>query len=146
MATYESYKPGDHEFSNVSFPVIVKFVDYDHTDLDASDDLYIPVDAGTVIIGVAHEVTEAFAGGSPSCTVGDVSQAAGWLASADISEASLGDFAFSLAKANAYSAGKKYNTAGVIIVAHAASLTAGKGRVYIFHLDTNENWRTEGHL
>jgi hypothetical protein len=144
MATYESFREGDHEFTFISHPVIVQAIDYAYTDLDASDDLYIPVIAGTLMIGVAHEVVTAFSGGTPSCTVGDGDSSTGWLISTDITETSQGNFAFSLAKANTYSPGKLYSAGGYIIVTHAASLAAGAGRVYLFFIDMNENWRTAG--
>ena len=110
-----------------------KVVDYDWEDLDAAaHTLYVPIDAGTVVLFVTHEVITAFAGGTPSLTIGDSGNAANWLGTNDIAETQIGDFANSLLGAETNAKGKKYLTPDFIILTHATGLTAGAGRVSIY--------------
>jgi len=132
---------GENEFTNVRLVREIQVVEYDHADLDVSAyTLKIPVQAGTIVLGVGHEVVEAFAGGTPDVLVGDGDDPDGYIKTGDIVFGTVGDFKWSAADA-AFVLGKKYSTAGYILVTATASLTAGKGRVFIESINTTGNWR-----
>lgn len=141
MGNYQSYPAGDHEFSNLVFNLLVQKVEYAFSDLGAGDALTIVIPAGRIVLGVAHEVVTAFSGGTPALNVGDGSDVDFWIAPADVTLGSAGDFYSSIGGANAASGGVKYNATGRIVVDHATGLTQGAGVVYVFYLDPNENWR-----
>lgn len=143
MATYETYPVRDHEFDEVSFPVKVRTYDYAYTDL-VSNAYAIPIPAGTVILGVGHEVRTAFTGGTPAINIGDGSSTTYWIAAASITPGSQGNFYNSIGNTASGGGGRKYNSAGSVVVTHATDLAAGAGRVYVFMLDLNTNWRTTG--
>lgn len=143
MATYESRKVGDHEFSFPSFPIQVQKVEYEWDDFDASDELKIPVEAGLAVLGVAHEVVTGFSGGTPTIDIGDGSTTDFWLGNADITETTAGDFQNSLAGAVG---GAKFNAAGNVVLTSSTELAAGAGAVYIFSIDARTNWRTAGNI
>lgn len=114
-----------------SAPYARKFA-YTFEDLDASDKLYIPVDAGETILYVTHRVTTAFAGGTPSMTVGDSSSATKYLASTDVAETSLNDMASSLLAGSPVKP-KFYADADYLVIAHATGLTAGAGELVVYY-------------
>lgn len=143
MANYESRRVGDHEFSFVSFPMQVQIVEYAFSDFDASYELKIPVESGLAVLGVAHEVTTAFSGGTPSIDVGDGSTTDFWLGTADITETVTGNFSNSL---SAGVGGAKFNSAGNVVLTSSTELAAGAGAVYIFSIDQRTNWRTAGNI
>jgi len=98
----------------------------------------IDVPAGTYIppYGVRVLIKTAFAGGTPSSTVGDGAAADGWLASSDITETSAGAYA---SAAGAYAvAGKYYAEADTIDIVVAAGMTAGLAYVIVDMLDVSE--------
>lgn len=98
----------------------------------------IEVPAGTYIppYGVTVLITTAFAGGTPSCTVGDGDDVDGWLTSADITETTAGAYA---SAAGAYAiAGKYYAAADTIDIVVATGMTSGNGRVIVQMLDVSE--------
>jgi hypothetical protein len=105
---------------------------YAWDDLDAADDYYIPIDAGTTVLFVTHRVTTAFNGGTPSCTVGDSNAVDTFLASADITETSLNNMASSLT-ATMPVGPKYYASADYIRICHAASLSAGAGELVVYY-------------
>ena len=146
MPKYESYKVGDTEFSFNSFPVIVAKHAYTFADLDASDDLKIPVESGHIVLGVAHEVVLAFTGGTPALDIGDGTDVDFWAVNTDLDLSTIGNFYNSMGSANAGGAGAKFNSGGIVQLSHAASLAAGSGVVYIIMLDLNTNWRTSGNI
>jgi len=80
--------------------------------------------------GVSFIVQEAFAGGTPSMTIGDGSAADGWLTSANITEAATGTYN---SVAGAYSVtGKEYAAADTVdIVVADTTLTDGTGYVCV---------------
>lgn len=132
-------KEGDNEFS---IPVIIpetRVYHYDHADLDASFKFHIPVEPDTMIVSVVYEVTEAFAGGTPSLNIGDGTDADAFCAAVDSTV--LGGVTNSLAGAAANAGGKKYSALGEICLTHATGLTAGKANVYVTALSLKGNWR-----
>lgn len=141
MAKYESSKVGDTEFSHVSFPLIVEKFPYAFDDLDASFTLTIPVEPGNIILGVGHEVTTQFAGGTPTVKVGDGSTADYYLTTTACAATTL-NVAHSLGSGVSVSTGS--TTPKKVVVTGSTQLSAGEGVVYIFRFDTNTNWRTSG--
>ena len=148
MATYESRKPGPNEFSDVGFPIQVQVVEYDHSDLDAAKKFYVPIEAGIAVIGVAHQITEAFAGGTPQLEIGDSSDADEYIGDASIVEANVNDFVCSMALGTDAAKGKYYPSTDYIVVLQnlANHLTAGAGKIFVFYVDTRTNWRTKNDL
>lgn len=146
MATYESYKTGDHEFSNVSFPIVTFYKLIDHADLNASFQYDIPIEAGKIVLGVSGLVTETFTGGTPVIDIGDGSDADGFIDSTQTDLAVTADaFACSIGfSTNAYAKGRYYAAAGVVRLTCATGLTAGKIKLFVHMLDTSTNWRTTG--
>ncbi len=114
-----------------SLPYAKKFA-YTYSDLDASHKLYIPIDAGTTVLYLTHRVTTAFAGGTPSATVGDSSSATAYLVSADITEVSAGNFVSS-AFATTPVAPKYYANANYLVITHASGLTDGAGELVVYY-------------
>lgn len=101
--------------------------------------LSIDVPAKTVVpaYGVSFLVTEAFAGGTPSFTVGDGDDVDGWMTSANITEATIGVYN-STAAAYAVS-GKYYASADTIdVVVDDTTLTNGTGYVIVQMLDLSD--------
>lgn len=101
--------------------------------------LAIDVPAKTLVpaYGVHFLVTEAFAGGTPSFTVGDGDDVDGWMTSANITEATIGAYN-SVAAAYAIT-GKYYATADTIdVVVDDTTLTNGTGYVIVQMLDLSE--------
>ena len=129
------------EFEQMRIAPEIKVVEYEFDDLDAGNDLRIPIEAGDIVLGVAHEVVVAFVGGAPAVSVGDSLAAEGYLAAVDLTPGTIGDYAMSLGSANAYGMGKAYIAGDQIIVAHAAGLTAGEGRVHILMYSRAGTWR-----
>lgn len=146
MANYESRRVGDHEFSFPHFPMRVQKVEYTYADLDASDDLKIPVEAGQVVLAVAHEVVTAFSGGTPALDIGDGTDVDFWIVNTELDLSTEGDFFISFASAQPGSSGAKFNAAGNVQLSHAASLSAGAGIVYLLIIDPRTNWRTAGEI
>lgn len=146
MATYESRKPGPNEFSFVGYPIQVSKTHYAHSDLDASFNFFVPIEAGIAVIGVAHRVTEAFAGGTPLLNIGDSAATDSWLNQTNLTEGSANNFVVSLGTTSANAAGKFYAAANYIKVTGSTELTAGEGDIYIFYVDARTNWRTENDL
>ena len=146
MANYEARKVGDHEFSFPQFPIRVQKVEYAFSDLDASDDLKIPVEAGQVVLAVAHEVVTAFSGGTPALDIGDGTDVDFWIINTELDLSTVGDFQISFSSAQPGSAGAKFNAAGNVQLSHAASLTAGEGIVYLLIIDPRTNWRNAGEI
>lgn len=105
---------------------------YTWEDLDASNKLYIPIDAGTTILFLTHRVTTAFSGGTPSLTIGDSNSATTFLISADMTETSLNDVASSLTATTPVEP-KYYASADYILLTHAADLAAGAGEVVVYY-------------
>jgi len=137
MATYESYKVGDHEFSVPSFGMKVLKYDYGFADLD----LTIPIDAGVIVLGVGHEVVTAFDGGTEAINIGDGSTTDLWMASAVVAPTSAGSFSHSFPLKDGIKTGA---SAEKVVLTASTELTAGAGSVYLFIVDTRENWRTSG--
>ncbi len=124
-----------HEFARQVVIPEIEVISYKYSDLDATaHTLTIPIDPDTVVVKVGHEVVKAFSGGTPSIDIGDGTTAAYFLGSASITEGAAGNLAFGTAS-------KKYATGGVIVVTHAAGLTAGEGKVFIEKFSTKGNWR-----
>lgn len=145
MANYESKRVGDHEFSFPSFPMQVQIVEYTYADL-VSDVLKIPVEAGQIVLAVAHEVTTAFSGGTPALDIGDGTDVDFWIVNTEMDMTSLGNFFTSWASAQPGAAGAPFTAAGNVVLTHAASLAAGAGRVILFIVDPRTNWRTAGEI
>jgi len=74
-------------------------------------------------------VTTAFAGGTPSIDVGDGTTADAYIATADITETSLGDVSRSLTAAQPKADGEYLTAERRVTVTLSASLTAGAGTV-----------------
>jgi hypothetical protein len=150
MAKYETFRMGDSEFDYLAFPIITRYVDYDHTDLgDTSTTFLIPIQAGTVLLGVIHQVTEGFTNAVEPAedsllNIGDGTDADAYLDETDLTPKTLGNLVNSLAKANAKSSGAVHLTDGVIKLTFTQAQTGGAGRVHLLELDTNTNWRTAG--
>lgn len=136
MATYESYKVGDHEFSNPSFPIQVLKVDYAYDDLDLS----IPVDAGVMILAVANVVSTAFAGGTPAVSCGITGSTELFLTATELACGTPG-----MVNSFGLSTGKWTGAStSAVVLTGSTELTAGEGSVYLFLIDPRENWRTDG--
>jgi hypothetical protein len=145
MANYESRKVGDHEFSFPTFPLRVQVVEYAWDDL-SSDVLKIPVEAGDLVLAVAHQVTTPFAGGTPALDIGDGTDADFWIVNTEMDMTADDNFFNSLGSAQPGSAGFPFTAAGNVVLTHAASLTAGAGTVFLLIVDTRTNWRTAGEI
>lgn len=92
----------------------------------------IPVTPGQIVIGVRVQVLTAF-DGSATCGVGDAASASGYVATANITPATVGSFYSSVGGANPYSPGKCYVTGGVLIVAIGGTPTVGKLAVSVIY-------------
>lgn len=145
MANPVSHGVRSSDLELLARPVDVLVYDYDYADLDASNDLYIPLDAETIVEKVGHIVTTAFAGGTPALILGDGSDDNGYLETAVADPTTLGDFVTSKHGAYAYSGdGVYYSAPGFIRVGHAASLTVGAGQVILWLVRLNQlSWRQE---
>lgn len=146
MATYESRKPGPNEFSFVGYPIQVAKYKYSVSDLDASSNFYAPIEAGVAVVGVAHRVTTAFAGGTEFVGLGDSSGTVAFLSTSEITATSTNDFVTTFNKTNAAAGGKYYSSANYVKVTASTELTSGAGEIFIFFVDAKTNWRTENDL
>jgi hypothetical protein len=126
------FKVAHQESDGLAYTCYARKFAYAWDDLDAADDYYIPIDAGTTILSVTHRVTTAFNGGTPSLTVGDSAAVDTWLASTDVTETSLNDLASS-ATASSIAKPKYYATANYLRICHAASLSAGAGELVVYY-------------
>jgi hypothetical protein len=143
MAKYEAYREtGDSEFDFVSFPLICFKVDYAFDDLNASFEYVIPIEANHMVLGVAHEVTTVFSGGTPALDIGDGTDADYWIVDTEMDMTSSGNFFTSFGSAQPGQAGAKFNTSGKVVLTHVTGLTQGEGTAYVFMLNFSGNWRT----
>lgn len=143
MATYESRRVGANEFSFVGYPMQVMKQHYAHSDLDASFNFFVPIEAGVAVIGVAHHVTEAFSGGTPTIDLGDSGATNSWLTATNLTEGSLNNFVHSIGNTSTNAAGKFFAAADYIKVTGSTELTAGEADIYVFYINPATNWRTE---
>jgi len=120
------------EADGLVYPPYAEVFTYAYGDADSSNNIYKPVPAGRMITRVIHRVTTAFAGGSPSITVGDSDSDTTFLISADITEATLNNVADSLTATTPVGA-KYYASADYVKISLSASLTAGAGQVTVFY-------------
>ncbi len=134
MAIKEVYRQGKTEFdgraySDVAVRKEIKFS-------DATANVYrIPIEKGRWVLGVRLRVKTAFAGGTPTVTVGDSVTADGYVKTVDITTTTinavvdsrqLSQEAAGTTTMNVYSQGGKYYAASdQIIVTFAAGATAG---------------------
>lgn len=140
MPNYTDTKVGSHDLANPSLPLLARVVEYAYTDLDASNKLYIPIDADTLVLGVGHLIVTQFAGGTPNVDIGDADDADGY--ANDLNPAAAaGTWYNSMAATIAFTAGKYYGTPGRVTLTHATGLTAGAGKVFIFVLPLAKSWR-----
>jgi hypothetical protein len=79
---------------------------------------------GWLVLEVALVITTGFAGGTPSFTVGDADGAATWLASADITETTIGVYKGAIATPAVLN-GKYYTTKQRLQAVISASLSSG---------------------
>lgn len=88
----------------------------------------IPIPAGKTVVGVRVRVLAACNGTTPTLTVGDTANAAGYLASGDVDPAVLNAFASSPGLgSNAFAKGKHYAAADSInVVLAGAGMNTGK--------------------
>lgn len=86
----------------------------------------IDVPAGTLVKSVWLVITTAITGGSPSWNVGDGDDTDGWIATADITEATAGTYKGIAANTASYSnTGRYYASADTIDVIVTTGMTAG---------------------
>lgn len=86
----------------------------------------VPLPANVEVLGVRFRVKTAFAGGSPTVTMGDTASAVGWFAAGDSTITNANQLRDSrLIAANAYQAGRYYAAANQLVITFSASLTAG---------------------
>jgi hypothetical protein len=133
---------GYHEFEHQVAVAETDVVSYKFSDLDADGKLRIPIVKDTLVLGVSHLVTKAFAGGVPALTIGDAVDADGFGAAAAFTLGTVGDFYSSQGGTPAFAAGKYFSDAGMIVLDHAAGLTAGEGKVLVTRLPLKGSWRT----
>jgi hypothetical protein len=126
------FKVTHQESDGLANAIYARKFAYAWDDLDAADDYYIPIDAGTTILFLTHRVTTAFAGGTPSLTVGDSAAVDTYLISADVGETSLNDVAGSLTATTPVEP-KYYASANYIRICHATGLTAGGGELVVYY-------------
>lgn len=129
--------PGASDLQNLVGEIVVKPVEYSVADM-VSHVFTVPVPAGTIVLGVGHEVKTAFSGGAtPTVTIGDGTTADKFATSAEIVPGTVNTFALKVAA-------KKYNAVGSIKVTVHADVTAGAGKMYILMIDLNGNGRLPG--
>jgi hypothetical protein len=100
--------------------------------LDANKKLFLPVEKGQTVLGVSHHVTTAFNGTTPSLTVGDGSDADGYIPAANVSIGTVDNFYFSLGGAGAYAPGKYYPASGTIVLDYNNDCTEGEAEVMVY--------------
>lgn len=119
-------------------PILVRSSAITHAD-NGSTVAAVDVPAGHFVppYGVTLYVAEAFAGGTPSMTIGDGSDTDGWAVSTDITEASTGCYT---SVGAAYSiAGKLYASADTIdVVVADTTLTDGTGYLLVLMYDLSD--------
>lgn len=127
------------EFEAIRFTEEIKKASYTYESLDGSFQYDIPVEKDSIVVSVGLEITTAFSGST--CTVGDGSDADGFLTAADCAATTKDNVCFSAAKARALAGGKKYTSDGIVRVTHVTGLTAGAANVYIKYFKPVESWR-----
>jgi len=102
-------------------------------DTDATTELFeIPAGSFVPPFGVSIQITEAFAGGTPSIDVGD-SDTDGWIDTTDITEGTEGTYT---GDGTAYApTGKYYSTKDTLDVTLSADLTDGTAYVIMRYWD-----------
>jgi hypothetical protein len=120
--------------------------EYAVADLDASDNFFVPIEAGVAVINVAHRVVTAFAGGTPTINIGDSAATDSWLTQTNLAEGTENNFVGSLGTTASNSGGKYYAAVNYIKVTGSTELTVGAGEIYIMFIDAKTNWRTENDL
>jgi hypothetical protein len=86
--------------------------------------------------GVSIYIAEAFAGGTPSFTIGDGDDTDGWAVSTDITETTVGTYTSAGA---AYAVtGRYYSAADTIDVVVSASLTDGTAYLVVHYYDWSD--------
>ena len=99
----------------------------------------IDVPAGTLVTGVWIVITTALTGGTPAWNIGDGDDTDGWIATADITEATAGTYKGIAAGTAAYSnTGRYYASADTIDVIVTTGLTAGSAFIVAKMLTVDE--------
>lgn len=145
-----AFDVGRDEFKVTGLVPYFRKIEIKYDQLAASTyDFDIPIQARTLILGVAARIDTAFAGGTPTLDIGDGSNADCFIDStnSDIDPTSAGAVANSqVIAANAFAKGLYYASAGVVKVTGAADLTDGKVTVLIQELQTADGWRDKGDI
>lgn len=101
---------------------------YDYSDISASK-VSFDVPPRAVVLRVVHQVTEALTGAT-ALTIGDDSDADGWMASGVADPSTAGDTALDYDAAYAVK-GKYYSSGDTIDISFTGVVTAGSGKIFI---------------
>ena len=134
MAVKEVYRQGKTEFDGRAYSDVAIRKEISYADAVANV-VRIPIEKGRWVRGVCLRVKTAFAGGTPTVTVGDLTTVNGYVKTVDISTTTLNAVVDSrqlsqesggVTTMNTYSQGGKYYAApDQIVVTFAAGATAG---------------------
>lgn len=123
MAVKTTYRQGRTEVDARAYQEYFTRKEVAYSDA-VSNVVRIPIPAGEVL-GVRFRVKTAFAGGTPTVTMGDTSSATGWFVSGDSTITNANQLRDSRLIANTYQAGRYYTAANQLVITFSASLTAG---------------------
>ena len=144
-----AYDFGRNEFAVTGHVPYFRKVEIDFDDLDTNLVYNIPVDAGTIVLGVGVIVTKAFDGNLPILLVGRSGDTDGFLASGDVALATLNSFYYSGGGDNDDAEGHYSADADYIVVDVDYTTTAptyGTIVVLIHELKIADNWRSLGDI
>lgn len=113
-------------------PYIKKY-NFTYADLQTGKKFYIPVPAGSYVLGVIHRVVTAYTGTTPVVDIGDT-DADGFVAAASVETANA--VVNSLGSAAAYGNGKYYPATGTIVCDFTDDAVAGASEVLVLFAGT----------
>jgi hypothetical protein len=134
------------EFEKIRLVPEVEVVSYDYEDVAGSSgsglELKVPIEAGTLVLGVGHLITEAFES-DIALTIGDSATADGYSVSGNTTLNSLNNVYFSAGGANAFAQGKYYAAANYVKLTFASTPeNQGAGKIMIMVVKGFAgNWR-----
>jgi len=134
MSVKSSHKITHQQADGLVYLPFAKRYAFNFADLDASLKAYIPVEAGTWILGVAARISAAFTNsGTQALVIGDGADPDGYIPTALIIPATVNSHSFSLGGTGAYALGKYYPTTGMVILDFTDVSTAGTIEVFVLY-------------
>jgi len=134
MSVKSSHKITHQQADGLVYLPFAKRYSFNFADLDVSLKAYIPVEAGTWVLGVAAHIVTAFGdGGTPALIIGDSDTANGYIPTTIIDPAVLNASSCSIGGTGTFAQGKYYAATNMIILDFTEVVTPGTIEVFVLY-------------